>query len=81
MPATLARQQVAQYTNVLSRYNKDPSTSILTAAQIRLMVDRFSVVRKASPPPVFPDPKQMAKYEQTIKRRSSIHCFATYVQA
>ena len=66
---TLARQQVAQYTNVLSRYNKDPSTSILTAAQIRLMVDRFSVVRKASPPPVFPDPKQMAKYEQMIKRR------------
>ena len=66
---TLARRQVAQYNNVLSRYNKDPNTPTLTAAQIRLMVDRFSVVRKASPPPVFPDPKQMAKYEQTIKRR------------
>ena len=66
---TLARRQVAQYNNVLSRYNKDPNTPTLTAAQIRLMVDRFSVVRKASPPPVFPDPKQMAKYEQMIKRR------------
>ena len=65
---TLARRQVAQYTNVLSRYNKDPSTSTLTAAQIRLMVDRFSVVRKAEPPPIFSLDSHAKAYETLIRR-------------
>ena len=68
MPATLARRQVAQYNNVLSRYNKDPNTPTLTAAQIRLMVDRFSVVRKAEPPPIFSLDSHAKAYETLIRR-------------